>query len=89
MEALRCLKRHLAPHYHRLLLEPARCAPVTTYRQPSMTMEALMITLTYTAIASLDGFIEDEHGNFDSTFPGPGQDGKSAVTLSRRTNRER
>ena len=30
-----------------------------------------MTTLTYTAIASLDGFIEDEHGNFDWGFPGP------------------
>jgi hypothetical protein len=30
-----------------------------------------MTKLTYTAIASLDGFIEDEHGNFDWAFPGP------------------
>jgi dihydrofolate reductase len=36
-----------------------------------MTMEVLMTKLTYTAIASLDGFIEDEHGNFDWAFPGP------------------
>jgi dihydrofolate reductase len=36
-----------------------------------MTMEVLMNTLTYTAIASLDGFIEDEQGNFDWAFPGP------------------
>jgi dihydrofolate reductase len=31
----------------------------------------LTTKLTYTAIASLDGFIEDEHGNFDWAFPGP------------------
>jgi dihydrofolate reductase len=30
-----------------------------------------MTKLSYTAIASLDGFIEDEHGNFDWAFPGP------------------
>ena len=30
-----------------------------------------MTKLTYTAIASLDGFIEDEHGNFDWASPGP------------------
>ena len=30
-----------------------------------------MSKLTYTAIASLDGFIEDEHGNFDWASPGP------------------
>ncbi len=29
-----------------------------------------MNTLSYTAIASLDGFIEDEHGNFDWASPG-------------------
>lgn len=30
-----------------------------------------MAKLTYTAIASLDGFIEDEQGKFDWAFPGP------------------
>jgi dihydrofolate reductase len=30
-----------------------------------------MARLTYTAITSLDGFIEDAHGKFDWAFPGP------------------
>ena len=34
-------------------------------------MKVLMTKLTYTAISSLDGFIEDQHGNFDWASPGP------------------
>jgi hypothetical protein len=34
-----------------------------------MTMEVGMAKLIYSAIASLDGYIEDEHGKFDWAAP--------------------
>ncbi|HSZ70819.1 MAG TPA: hypothetical protein VK756_10715 [Solirubrobacteraceae bacterium] len=30
VEAMRCLKRHLARHYHRLLLQPSTFGPIRT-----------------------------------------------------------
>jgi dihydrofolate reductase len=59
IEAMRCLKRHLARRYHRLLLEPRN----------SMTTEVEMAKLIYSAIASLDGYVEDSQGEFGWAAP--------------------
>jgi dihydrofolate reductase len=42
---------------------------MTGERQPATTAEVDMAKLIYSAIASLDGYVEDKHGNFDWAAP--------------------